>query len=91
MFGCKFLNFSRSNSDLELVARRTIQDLEGDEGHKYISEYSDASTERGKKLRETMAKKFKLTSLQFQSVEGVIEAIGLPAEDVCTYCWTGKD
>ena len=48
-------------------------------------------TERGKKLRETMAKKFKLTSLQFQSVEGVIEAIGLPAEDVCTYCWTGKD
>ena len=91
MFGCKFLNFSRSNSDLELIARRTIQELEGDEGHKYIAEYSDASTERGKKLREAMAKKFKLTSLQFQSVEGVIEAIGLPADQVCTYCWTGKD
>jgi amidophosphoribosyltransferase len=91
MFGCKFLNFSRSNSDMELIARKTIQDLEGDEGHNHIDEYSDASTERGKALREAMAKKFKLTSLQFQSVEGVVEAIGLPADEVCTYCWTGKD
>ncbi|MBQ7299350.1 MAG: amidophosphoribosyltransferase [Clostridia bacterium] len=91
MFGCKFLNFSRSNSDMELIARKTIQELEGDEGHKYIAEYSDASTERGKKLRAAMAQKFKLTSLQFQSVEGVIEAIGLPADQICTYCWTGKD
>ncbi|MBO5669950.1 MAG: amidophosphoribosyltransferase, partial [Clostridia bacterium] len=91
MFGCKFLNFSRSNSDMELIARKTIQELEGDEGHNHIAEYSDASTERGKALREAMAKKFKLTSLQFQSVEGVVEAIGLPADEVCTYCWTGKD
>ena len=91
MFGCKFLNFSRSNSDMELIARKTIQELEGDEGQNHIAEYSDASTERGRRLRETMAEKFKLNSLQFQSVEGVIEAIGLPADEICTYCWTGKD
>ncbi|MBO5648338.1 MAG: amidophosphoribosyltransferase [Clostridia bacterium] len=91
MFGCKFLNFSRSNSDMELIARKTIQELEGDEGQRHLDEYSDATTERGKRLRQTMAEKFKLTSLQFQSVEGIIEAIGLPPEDICTYCWTGRD
>ena len=48
MYGCKYLNFSRSNSDMELLARRTIQELEGDEGQQHIEEYADASTERGK-------------------------------------------
>ncbi len=91
MFGCKYLNFSRSNSDMELAARRTIQEIEGDEGQRHIAEYSDGRTERGKALRRTMAEKFKLSSLDFQSVEGILEAIGLPAEEVCTYCWTGKE
>ncbi|MCQ2431326.1 MAG: amidophosphoribosyltransferase [Clostridia bacterium] len=91
MFGCKYLNFSRSNSDMELIARRTVQELEGDEGQRHLDEYSDAKTERGKALRAAICKELQLTSLQFQSVEGVIEAIGLPEDEVCTYCWTGKE
>ena len=91
MYGCKYLNFSRSNSPMELIARRVIHELEGDEGVKYIAEYSDGTTERGKKLRQVICERFKFASLEFQSVEGIIEAIGLPADSVCTYCWTGKE
>ena len=90
MFGCKYLNFSRNTSDDDLIARRVIHDLEGKEGDNHIDEYLDASTERGKKLREIIGKELKLTTLGYQSIEGLIEAIGLPAECVCTYCWNGK-
>ena len=91
MYGCKYLNFSRSNSPMELIARRVIHELEGDEGVKYIAEYSDGTTERGKKLRQVICERFKFASLEFQSVEGIIDAIGLPADCICTYCWTGKE
>lgn len=91
MFQCKFLNFSRSNSENELITRSTILDLEGEEGFKYLNEYMDGKTERGKKLRKTICDKFQFTSLEYQSLEGVIEAIGLEAEDICTYCWNGKE
>ncbi len=90
MYSCKYLNFSRSTSDMDLIARRIIFELEGEEGFKYIDEYSDAQTERGKKLRKTICDKFNFTSLEFQSVEGAIKAIGLPACKLCTYCWNGK-
>ena len=91
MYRCKYLNFSRANSDLELIARRTIMDLEGEEGFKYLEEYSDSSTERGKKLRKTICEKFNFASLEFQSLEGIIKAIGLPPCKLCTYCWNGKE
>ena len=90
MYGCKYLNFSRNTSDDDLIARRVIHDLEGKDGDKYIDEYCDASTERGRKLREIICKELKLTTLAYQSIEGLIEAIGLPADCVCTYCWNGK-
>ncbi len=90
MYGCKYLNFTRSTSDMELIARRTIIELEGDEGEKYIEEYSNPNTERGKNLRRAIADKFNFTSLQFQSLDGVIKAIGLDECKLCTYCWTGK-
>ena len=66
------------------------KNLEGKEGDKYIDEYCDASTERGKKLREIICKELKLTTLAYQSISGLIEAIGLPEDCVCTYCWNGK-
>ena len=91
MFGCKYLNFSRSNSPMELIARRTIVELEGEEGFKHIEEYSDGSTERGKNLRKAICEKFHFASLEFQTLEGLIEAIGIPAEKLCTYCWSGKE
>jgi amidophosphoribosyltransferase len=91
MYGCKFLNFSSSRSEMELLARKIIQELEGDEGHKYIDEYSDSSTERGKALRKAICEKFNFDSIEFQSLEGVIEAIGLEPCKLCTYCWNGKE
>lgn len=91
MYGCKYLSFSRTTGDMDLLARRVIYELEGNEGSKYIDEYSDGNTERGRKLRETIAKKFNFASLEFQSLEGVIEAVGLDESELCTYCWNGKE
>ena len=68
MYGCKYLNFSRSTSELDLIARRIIHEFEGEDGVKYINEYSDTNTERGQRLRSEICKRLKLTSLEFQSL-----------------------
>lgn len=91
MYSCKYLNFSRATDDMELIARRTIMELEGEEGFKYIEEYSDSSTERGKNLRKAIANKFQFDSLEFQSLDGIIKAIGIEPCKLCTYCWNGKE
>ena len=83
MYGCKYLNFSRSTSELDLIARRIIHEFEGEDGVKYINEYSDTNTERGQRL--------KLTTLEFQSLEGTVKAVGLPESGLCSYCWNGKE
>ncbi len=90
MYACKYLNFSRSNSDMELIARRVIVSLEGEAGLKHLDEYADGTTERGRKMRQAICEKFHFASLEFQSLEGVIRAIGLPECDLCTYCWNAK-
>lgn len=90
MHTCKYLDFSSGKSDLDLLARRIVQELEGDEGLAHLDEYSDGTTERGKKLRKTICEKLNFASLEFQTIEGLIEAIGLPKCKLCTYCWNGK-
>jgi len=91
MFGCKYHNFSRGTSDLELIARRTIRELEGEDGDKYIDEYIDPTTERGKNLRKAISDKFNFASLEFQSLDGLIKSIGIEPCKLCTYCWNGKE
>ncbi len=93
MYGCKFLNFSRSGSkpDKELLARRVIDELEGEEGLNHIEEYSDGATERGKCLRKAICEQMGFDSLDYQSLDGLLEAIGIDPDKVCTYCWTGKE
>ena len=90
MYSCKYLNFSRGNSDMDLLARRTIQELEGDEGQQHLEEYADGTTQRGQCMLKTICEKFGFTSLGYQSLEGLLEAIGLDRDKVCTYCWNGK-
>ena len=91
MYGCKYLNFSRSNSDMELLARRTIQELEGDEGQQHLEEYADSSTQRGQCMLKSICEKMGFDSLGYQSLEGLLEAIGIDRDKICTYCWTGKE
>ena len=91
LYACKYLNFSRSNSENELIARETILELEGEEGFNHLDEYMDGTTERGKKLRQTICDKLHFSTLEYQTLEGILEAIDLPECDVCTYCWNGKE
>jgi len=90
-YGCKYLNFSRSSSEMELLVRREVQELEGAAGLKRLDEYTDAKTERGQCLLKSICEKFGFSSLGYQSLEGLIEAIGIDPERLCTYCWTGKE
>ena len=91
MYACKYLNFSRGNSDMDLLARRTIQELEGDEGQQHLDEYSDSHTERGQCLRKAISERLGFDSLEYQSLDGLLEAIGIDPEKICTYCWNGKE
>ena len=91
MFGCKYLSFSRSRSDFELIARRKIRELEGDEGEKHIDEYADGTSERGKCLLKSICEEMGFDSLGYQTIDGMLEAIGIDPEKVCTYCWTGTE
>lgn len=91
MYGCKFLNFSRSTSDMDLISRKVIVELEGEEGLKHIQEYADGNTERGKAMRKNICEKFKFASLGFQTIDGVVNAIGIEPCKLCTYCWNGKE
>ncbi|MBS6547293.1 MAG: amidophosphoribosyltransferase [Clostridiaceae bacterium] len=91
MYGCKYLNFSSSKSEMELLSRRTIQELEGDEGQQHLDEYANADTERGQCMLKKICEEFGFDSLGFQSLDGLLEAIGLDRDEVCTYCWNGKE
>ena len=91
MYSCKYLSFSRGKSDMDLLARRVVQDLEGDEGQKHLDEYADANTDRGQCLLKTICEQMGFDSLGYQSIDGMLEAIGIDPEKVCTYCWTGKE
>lgn len=91
MYACKYLNFSRNKSDMDLLSRRIVVQLEGEVGLEHLDEYADASTERGKKLRQAIAKKMGFETLEFQTLEGVVEAIGIDRCKLCTYCWSGEE
>ena len=88
VYGCKFLNFSRSRSVLDLAARKAIKEIEGDE-NKTPEEYADTSSEKYGNMIESIRKSLRLTSLQYQKLSDLVDAIGLPKEKLCTYCWDG--
>lgn len=91
MYSCKYLNFSRATNEMELLARRIVMELEGEEGFSHLEEYSDSTTERGKKLRASICEKLHFDSVEFQTLDGVIKAIGIEPCKLCTYCWNGKE
>ena len=91
VYGCKYLNFSRSSSELDLITRRIMLEIEGDKALDHLEEYTVSTSERYKEMIARIAKKLDFTTLGYQSREGMLEAIGLPEEQVCTYCWSGKE
>jgi len=89
VFSCKFLNFSRSSSELDLAGRWAIKELVGEDIDNPI-DYIDPESGKFKEMVEIIRKKLKLTSLRYQKLEDLVKAIGLPKEKLCTYCWDGK-
>ncbi|MDE6436846.1 MAG: amidophosphoribosyltransferase, partial [Muribaculaceae bacterium] len=89
IYACPFVNFSASKNVLELLTRRIIKELEGDENAK-LDKYSDPTTPEYRNMVDVMAKRFGLNSLEFNSIDTIIEAIGLPKCKVCTHCFDGS-
>lgn len=95
MYGCKFLNFSRSVTDMELITRRAIKKLEHIEEEQIpseiLEEYADSKTEKHAAMVEEIRRQLKFDSLKFQDLENTVEAIGIDKCKLCTYCWDGKE
>ncbi len=92
MYSCKYLNFSRSTSELELISRRMIVKLEGENpSDEVLAQYADPDSEKYKKMVDMICEEMKFTSLRYHRLDDMIEATGLPAEKLCTYCWNGKE
>jgi amidophosphoribosyltransferase len=90
VYGCKFLNFSRSRSELDLAARKAVKELEGD-ADEHLEQYADENTERHATMVERIGQRLGLTSLRYQRLDDLVAAIGLPKQRLCTFCWDGAD
>lgn len=92
LFGCKYLNFSRSNSDMDLIARRVIAAKEGDNvDHSLLLDYANPNSERYEFMLEEIRKQLNFTSLRYHRLDDLVESIGLNPDQVCTFCWSGRE
>ncbi len=91
MFGCKYLNFSRSASLDDLISRRVIKELEGTSTPENLDSYSDPDTAEYQTMVDTICKKMNFTSLRYHRLDDMVESVGLPKCRLCTYCWNGEE
>ena len=91
LYGCKYLNFSRSKSDLDLITRRIIREWEGDNDVNVLSEYADPNSDRYAAMLEEIRKRQNFTSLRYRGLDDLIKSIGIDACQVCTYCFNGVE
>lgn len=91
VYGCKYLNFSRSKSEMDLITRRIIVDREGENANQMLHEYANPNSERYEAMVEEIRKQQNFTSLRFLSLPDLLDAIGLEPCKVCTYCFNGED
>lgn len=92
LFGCKYLNFSRSSSEMELIARRVIAELEdGEVTDEILQEYADPDTEKYQKMIDGICEKLNFTSLRYHRLDDLLESVGIEPDKLCTYCWNGKE
>lgn len=92
VYGCKYLNFSRSTSEMELITRRVIQKLEGGEPDEAtLQEYTNPDSEKYNRMVDEICKELNFTTLRYHRLDDMIESIGLGEDRLCTYCWNGKE
>lgn len=91
LYGCKYLNFSRSSSNMELITRRIIGEIEKDSKNVNLDVYANPDSEQYAEMIKRMCKEMNFTSLAFNRIDDMVEAVGLPKEKLCTYCWDGQE
>jgi len=91
LYGCKYLNFSRSKSDLDLITRRVILEKEGENAENTLEEYADPNSERYAYMLEEICKKQNFTTLRYHRLDDLVASIGLEPCKVCTFCFDGKE
>lgn len=92
VYGCKYLNFSRSNTEMELITRRMIEKLEGGKpSEEKLGRYTDPDSEEYASMLEEIRKELKFTSLHYHRLDDMIEAVGIDSCKLCTYCWSGRE
>lgn len=91
MFGCKYLNFSRSTSELDLIARRVISKREGDNADNMLADYADPTSTNYSEMIEEIRRELNFTSLRYHRLDDMLESIGISPCKLCTYCWNGKE
>ena len=93
VYGCKFLNFSRSSSEMDLITRRVIARLEGTEdvSDDVLQQYADPDSPKYEAMVEEIRKELNFTSLRYNRLDDMLAAVGIPEDKLCTYCWNGKD
>lgn len=92
LYGCKYLNFSRSNSEMDLITRRVIKKLEGDNvSDEVLQKYADPETEEYEKMVEEIRKELNFTSLRYNRLDDMLDSVGIDKNNLCTYCWNGKE
>ncbi|MDO4521467.1 MAG: amidophosphoribosyltransferase, partial [Erysipelotrichaceae bacterium] len=92
MYGCKYISFSRSTSDMELIARRIIAQEEGENVERDIlDDYTNPDSDRYHKMLDRMCEQMNFSSLKFNRLDDMVKAVGIPEENLCTYCWNGRE
>lgn len=92
MFGCKYLNFSRSNSEMDLITRRVIKQFEGDNvSDETLKKYCDPDSKEYANMLEEIRKQLHFTTLRFHRLDDMLDSVGIAPENLCTYCWNGEE
>ena len=91
IYGCKFLNFSRSTSDMDLITRRIIQRLEGRQDEDILQQYANPDTDKYHDMTEAIGREMNFSSLRNHSLDDMMKSVGIDPDKLCTYCWNGKE
>jgi amidophosphoribosyltransferase len=91
VYGCKYLNFSRSSSEMDLITRRVIKKLEGEATEADLSQYTDPESEKYQKMVNTIGKELNFSSLRYHRLDDMIKSVGIEPCKLCTYCWNGRE